>query len=288
MSESSHMPADPGEAGPERPEFQLHAGQRTEESSRRCGWDSEYDRDVWRLRELGIKAKVAHILFDQIPQPWLKDLAKRWARWRLSTGLGAESAASGTRVLTYFAQFLASPAVCVVRLDQVNRPLLERYLAQLHVDYAGRVVHRHFIGQLNLFFLAIRQHGWDDTLPASAVFFHEDFPRRDERLPRALSETVMTQLEHPSNLDRWKNPAHRLVTLILMRCGLRITDTVRLPHDCIVHDADGAPYLRYLNHKMKREGSSPSTRNSNARSEITSAASVIAGHTALRFSSRDS
>ncbi|MFJ2477935.1 hypothetical protein ACIOWI_34055 [Streptomyces sp. NPDC087659] len=67
----------------------------------------------------------------------------------------------------------------------------------------------------------------------------------------------MTQLEQPSNLDRWKNPAHRLATLILMRCGLRITDTVRLPDDCIVHDADGAPYLRYLNHKMKREALVP-------------------------------
>ncbi|WP_327167530.1 site-specific integrase [Streptomyces subrutilus] len=42
-----------------------------------------------------------------------------------------------------------------------------------------------------------------------------------------------------------------------MRCGLRITDTVRLPHDCIVHDADSAPYLRYLNHKMKREALVP-------------------------------
>ncbi|WP_327388155.1 tyrosine-type recombinase/integrase [Streptomyces sp. NBC_01207] len=257
MSETSHMPADPEKAGPERPRLQLHTGQRVEEPTPRNVWDIEYDREVWRLRELGIRARIAHILFDRIPQPWLKDLAKRWARWRLSTGLGAESAASGTRAITHFAQFLASPAVRVVRLDQVDRPLLERYLAHLHADYAGRVVHRNFMGQLNLFFLAIRQHRWNDTLPASTVFFPEDFPRYDERLPRALSEPVMTQLEQPSNLDRWKTPAYRLVTLILMRCGLRITDTVRLPHDCIVHDADSAPYLRYLNHKMKREALVP-------------------------------
>ncbi|GGZ94080.1 hypothetical protein GCM10010371_62360 [Streptomyces subrutilus] len=92
--------------------------------------------------------------------------------------------------------------------------MLERYLAHLHADYAGRAVHRNFIGQLNLFFLAIRQHRRNDALPASTVFFPEDFPRYDERLPRALSEPVMTQLEQPVNLDRWKTPAYRLVTLI--------------------------------------------------------------------------
>ena len=67
----------------------------------------------------------------------------------------------------------------------------------------------------------------------------------------------MAQVEHPDNLARWDNPAYRLVTLILIRCGLRVTDALRLPRDCIVLDADGAPYLRYLNHKMKREALVP-------------------------------
>ena len=258
MSEVLPMPAgSEGASGSERPRLQLHAGHRAQPSGPGCAWDAEYERDDWRLRELGIKAQCAHVLFGRIPQPWLKGLAKRWARWRLSTGLGAASVSSGTRAISCFGQFLASPAVGVDCLDQVDRPLLERYLAYLHAEYSGRVVHTNFIGQLNLFFLAIRQHGWDDTLPTGAMFYPEDFPCRNERLPRALSELVMTQLEEPASLDQWKNQAHRLTTLILMRCGLRITDTVRLPHDCIVRDGDGAPYLRYLNHKMKREALVP-------------------------------
>lgn len=51
----------------------------------------------------------------------------------------------------------------------------------------------------------------------------------------------MAQLEVPDNLDRWDNPAYGLITIILMRCGLRITDALRLPGDCITTDADGAP-----------------------------------------------
>jgi hypothetical protein len=67
----------------------------------------------------------------------------------------------------------------------------------------------------------------------------------------------MAQVEHPANLDRWDNPAYQLVTLILIRAGLRITDALSLEHDCVVTDAAGAPYLRYLNHKMKRQALVP-------------------------------
>ncbi len=248
---------EPREPVPGQRKRRPHATRRDEPPVPQHAWDSEYDRDVWRLRELGVNSRFAHIYFDRFPQLWLRELAKRWARWRLTTGLGAASVASGTRVISYFGQFLASPTVQVDRLEQIDRQLLERYLAYLHAEYAGRVAHTNYIGQLNLFFLTIRQHGWADTLPASAMFFPEDFPPRSERLPRALGEVVMTQLEQPANLDRWRDPCYRLITVILMRCGLRITDTVQLSYDCIVRDGNGAPYLRYLNHKMKREALVP-------------------------------
>ena len=67
----------------------------------------------------------------------------------------------------------------------------------------------------------------------------------------------MAQVEDPANLDRWGNPAYRLLTVILIRCGLRISSAVTLPWDCVVTDADGAPYLRYYNTKMKREALVP-------------------------------
>jgi len=219
-------------------------------------WDVEYDRDVWRLRLVGVQdVNRARITFEAISQKWLKELAKRWARWRLVTGSSAGSVASGTQAVTRFALFLST--VAIEHADQLDRALLERYLAYLHAQLAGRTVHRNMIGQLGLFFTAIGQHGWTPSLPAGVIIFPEDVPKQDEALPRALSDNVMAQLEHPDNLARWTNPDHRLVTLILMRCGLRITDALCLPRDCVVADADGAPYLRYLNHKMDREALVP-------------------------------
>src|SRR5260370_774651 len=67
----------------------------------------------------------------------------------------------------------------------------------------------------------------------------------------------MTQIEAPANLDRWPSPAGRLVTLILTRCGLRISSALALGFDCLLHDGQGAPYLRYFNTKMRREAAVP-------------------------------
>lgn len=218
------------------------------------GWEAEYPRDVWRMHRLGHEGR--HTLrFDRIPQPWLREPAKRWVRLRLSRGLSLE--AGGGRPLlavARFGQFLAEAGVD--DLSRIDRELLERYLAHLSGRYSAQRRGAH-IGLLGGFFAAIRQHRWATGLAATAMFFAEDHPKRSEQLPKALAEHVMAQLEHPDSLDRFANPAYRLVTVILMRGGLRITDALRLRGDCVTTDADGAPYLRYFNHKMKRDALVP-------------------------------
>lgn len=221
------------------------------------GWEAEFDRDRWRLRRVGLTEGDRTLSFEQISQPQFRLLAKRWARWRLASGLSYEAVRRAVTVLTRFARFLDTHTGVTV-LAQLDRPVLERYLADLHAEYAGNPqrqgVH---IGLLNRFFQAVRQHQWDFGLPSSVVFFSEDYPKRTERLPRALAEHVMAQVEHPGNLARFGNDTYRLVTLILIRCGLRVSDALTLALDCLVADADGAPYLRYVNHKMKRDALVP-------------------------------
>jgi integrase len=240
--------------------FLVAARRRIEQLAYGRGWSVEYPRDVWRLRNLesGTSTPAATIRFDRIPQAWLRDLAKRWARWRISSGISPTSTSSKSiNAIARFAMFLARPEVGVGALADVDRAVIERYLADLHNELAGRKVHRDHIGGLSAFLVAIRQHRWDDTLPSSAMIFPEDYPKSMKLMPRALAEHVMAQLEDPANLDRWDDPVARLITLILMRCGLRVSDATKLPYDCLVSDADGAPYLRYLNHKMRREALVP-------------------------------
>lgn len=218
------------------------------------GWDAEFPRDVWQLRRLGFPGNQTFV-FTGIGQPWLRELVKRWLRGRLASGVGLEAARRGLRSLTRFAGFLDHTGIS--GLAELDRGVLERYLADLRGELVGRQRHGDQIGQLGGFLRAIRQHGWDPSLPPTALIFSDDYPHRAERPPRALAEHVMAQLEHADNLARWPNPAYRLATLILMRAGLRVSDALRLPSDCLVADSAGAPYLRYFNHKMRREALVP-------------------------------
>ncbi len=224
------------------------------------GWEGEYPRDIWRLRSLGIPASasngLATLRFGGISQPWLKDLAKRWTRSRISAGTSVSACYQGIRAVTRFSAFAARAGV--QGPHQADRDLLERYLASLHRELAGNNRElKGSIGELSTFLQAIRRHGWESALPATAMIFPEDYPRPARPLPRALAAHVMAQVEDPANLDRWASPACRLITVILIRCGLRISSAVTLPADCVVTDADGAPYLRYCNTKMKREALVP-------------------------------
>ena len=232
----------------------IYARRKVDDLFTAGGWEAEFPRDVWQLRRLGHPGNQT-LDFTAIVQPWLRELVKRWLRWRMGTGVHLEVARRGLRSAARFARFC--DRIGVTDLADVDRTVIEAYLADLHAELASRQRHNDHIGQLNAFFHAVRQHRWDDTLPATALIFPDDYPKRAEQLPRALAEHVMAQAEHPDNLDRWNNPAYRLVTLILIRAGLRITDALRLENDCVVADAAGAPYLRYVNHKMKRHALVP-------------------------------
>ena len=245
--------------------FLTHARSVVEVLRDVVGWDVEYPRDIWRLHTLpGLilnSGKTAdarnHLRFDRITQPWLRALAKRWCRLRLTSGLAVGTILADMNVLTRFSRFLDQCNPTVDALAGVDRPLLERYLAWIAGEVDSQTMKEDAVTCLNTFFRAIRQHDWDPTLPTTAGFFAGDTPRRPPRLSRRLSEHVMAQVEAASNLDRWPHRQCRLLTLILIRCGLRASDACALGFDCLVHDGQGAPYLRYLNHKMRREAAVP-------------------------------
>jgi integrase len=221
------------------------------------GWDSEYRRDVWLLRRLGVTGHdSARLDFTAVQPLWLRELAKRWCRWRMSCGIGLGQLRKDRIAVARFSQFTPGLANSPGP-GTLDRAALEAYLARLAVELAHPKTRSTDISAVTGFLHAVRQHRWA-SLPAEAQLYPSDQPRRDDTpAPRAIPEYVMGQLESPANLDRISDPRIRLLMEIPIRSGLRIGDATRLALDCLMRDPQGAVYLRYRNHKMRREAVVP-------------------------------
>ena len=222
-----------------------------------AGWDGEYQRDVWLLRRLSIAAgHSARLDFTPIQPRWLRELTKRWCRWRISCGIGLGQ--------------LRKDLIAVVRLSRLtpglaastgpaalDRAALEAYLAQLVTEVPHAKTRSSDISSVTGFLRAVRQHH-GARLAAEAELYPSDQPRRAEApAPRAIPEFVMNQLESADNLARLADPRSRLLVDMLIRTGLRVGDATRLALDCLIRDHQGAVYLRYRNHKMRRDAVVP-------------------------------
>lgn len=218
------------------------------------GWDAEYPRDIWLLRRIGYPGRDMAMRFDGIGALWLRSLTKRWARWRLSTGIGISTVVADVRAITRFSESCPS---LQRGPEALTRQLIEVHLGNLATLYPNAKTRTGQIGSLAGLLLASRQHGWEPRLGPRAEIYSEDYPRREVALPRALPEIVMSQLEREENLERFGDLGGRLLIRILMATGLRVGDGCKLALDCTVRDGQGAPYLRYRNHKMRRDALVP-------------------------------
>jgi integrase len=220
------------------------------------GWESEYDADIWRLARLGLPvSRRARFDFRAIGPLWLRELIKRWLRWRISVGLALTQIRKDFTALTRLARLTTGLDDNPTSLD---RAALERYLAALAIAAPHPKTRSGDICVAAAFLRAIHQQGWEPQLPATTIIHRDDHPRQDgDPPPRNLPEPVMAQLEDPANLARLADPRSRLLVEILIRTGLRISDACRLRLDCLVHDPQHAPYLHYRNHKMRREAMVP-------------------------------
>jgi integrase len=222
-----------------------------------------WDRDIWPVDELPVDPRHAHqrissLNFTAVSPQWLRALTKRWAAWRLKTGTSPATIEGYLRGLRRFSAFVECIDYDLSTPRQLTRELLEDYRADVLDSELGAATRRRMTGTLASFLDDVRRHdGWARGLPANATYFDGERGSEGETQPRAIDEFVMAQIEDPGNIARISDRTFRTALRIILETGLRKTDALRLPPSCLVTGSDGAPYLRYFNHKLQREASVP-------------------------------
>lgn len=242
-SEGALVNADPAGAGALR--AVLAGGEELE---------SHYAADTWRAAQLGVSAARGRgtVSFAKIEQPWLREAVKAWARQRLAIGCAFNTISAGALALKRFSGFLTDCSPPVQQPQEIDRALLEHFLAWLApmpLAESTKALSRVF---LRAFLEENRRYGWVPAIPPAAVIYPDELSNRRTSLPRFIDEFVMGQLEAADNLAQLRLTYRHLVVLIT-ETGLRATDACTLPFDPLLADSVGSPCLRFHASKVRSE-----------------------------------
>jgi site-specific recombinase XerD len=196
------------------------------------------------------------ISFERIAQPWLKEAAKRWVRARVLAGTSIGSLSSYMNDLSAFSEWLAAQRPDLRGPSGLTRSVVEDYMLFIRTEPLRSATRLRRIGTLRRLLDEQRRDGLRG-IPEAAVIHGAELPRVEYQLPKQLDEAVFQQLVDPSNLRRLRREWHRTAILLFAFTGLRISSVVTLRRDCMTRGADGQPYLRYWNVKLKREAILP-------------------------------
>jgi integrase len=232
-----------------------YAWRRLDDLARGTNAENEFARDTWRAAVLGLDVArpPRSVSFTQIVHPWLRDAAKRHARFRLAGGKAFGTIYIDVRAVRYFSVFLAEHHPAVVHPSGISRAVIEHYISWLASSSLEGYPVNTYLVTLRGFLEACRRHGWLAGLSTAATVYLDELPPRPRPLPRFIDEFVMTQLENPGHLALLPDDTTRHLLMVIMETGLRITDACRLPFNPIIDDSVGWPCLKFFNTKMKCE-----------------------------------
>jgi integrase len=208
--------------------------------------------DVWDLREMGLALNLTapdfHMNFGKIPQPWLREVTKQYMQYALAVRSPA-SCLKSLHALARFARFLAE-RYPTCRLSDIDRALMVQYIGALREAQISASSQRVELGCVRSFLETCAYHLQIEGLSRERLIFPDDLARVPKTAPRDIPEEVLEQLR--AHLSTLPTTLLRMV-VILLECGMRISELCSLPLDCLLCDDRHEWYLRTYQLKMKQE-----------------------------------
>jgi len=213
-----------------------------------------HEKDIWDLKLMGVTTNLSQshssMGFLIVRQEWLRSATKLYVKYCLPL-YSASTCRTRVQALACFSDFLAEKQPQATAGDITRRLLLD-YLNYLQ-KRMGAACAKNSILNLRNFLEMSHREGWLPIGPEPMIY-DEEIPRPAKPQPRYLPSLVLDQLN--SHLGDLTAPWRRMI-LILEECGMRISELLQLPIDCLTQDARGMHYLRYLQGKVRRENAIP-------------------------------
>lgn len=217
---------------------------------------SEYEKDVWDLRVLGVDLNAAKknykLNFKKIKQQWLKKTAKKYSKYNLTI-----NSVSNTRIkitaLNHFSKFLTNSDNNIKDGSELNRKLVLDSIAYIVGLSLADSSKNNYVKCIKNFLEVCGKESWGNIVNKELIST-EDIPQKPVKQPRFIPQDVLVQLN--KNIEYLSSDIMRMV-LIIQECGMRISDLCLMPFNCIEQDINGSWTLNYMQRKTKNENKIP-------------------------------
>jgi integrase/recombinase XerD len=213
-----------------------------------------HEKDIWDLKLMGVATNLSQsnvrLGFHIVQQEWLRKAVKLYLKYSLPL-YSASTCHTRVTSLACFSNFMAEKRPRSTA-KAITRRLLLDYLNYLQKRMRTGCAKNHILNLRNFLEMSHRE-GWLPIGPERLIY-DEEVPQPAKPQPRYLASAVLDQLNR--HLDDLTAPWRRMI-LILQECGMRISELLQLPVDCLTQDARGVHYLRYLQGKVRRENAIP-------------------------------
>src|SRR5579871_251484 len=221
-------------------------------------WDAyddrpELEKDVWDLQKMGVKLNPTRLHerrlnFTQVTQPWLRQLAKQFLAYRSSLRSAADCQHKITTIRSFSTFLRGYPRVR--RASQVDRACIVDHIAYLQKHQASEHKRAMHLIHLRVFFEVCAFQLEIKGVTREQIILDKDLPKRKSLSPRAIPEGVLEQLRQ--HLQELPTTTLRMV-VILLECGMRISELCALPLDCLKVDDKHEWYLYLYQFKLDQE-----------------------------------
>lgn len=213
------------------------------------------EQDIWSFpRLIGDKSFLYRdsttLDFTRISQYWLREALKRFIKYTLATK-PLSTAKARLLGIQRFSTFLRDKYFSLKPVE-IDRALVLDFITFLKLNYAPATCSSN-LSHLKIFFEMCVSEEWLD-IQTKPLIYKEDFLKVPKTKPRFIPEETLNQLN--KHLDTIPLQIRRMV-LLLQECGMRISELVNLPFDCLLQDNQGDYFLRYPQYKMKKEHNIP-------------------------------
>ncbi len=213
---------------------------------------AETEKDIWDMKALGLKVNptvgTRYLSFIEIAPLGLRQLVQAFMRYNIAVHTPGDCF-NKLQVCKVFARYM------MTRHDLQHAGYIDRAIVidfmrwlceqQFPDQYRGRILRT-----LRTVFKACAHHLQLPTVSKEVLILESDFPKWQRALPREIPEEVLEQLRR--HLDALPTTVLRMV-VILLECGLRLSELCTLAPSCLICDDKHEWYLRSYQFKSKKE-----------------------------------